>query len=665
MNKKTNTIKQTKIQEKVQAKSQTIKQTKITTTTTKVVQEVEHHHKQELNHQTTTNSQTSTLASRAQSISQKIAQNNLKIKQKQQALIQNQNTKLNLEQKEEKPKQDKIIEIKPKEKKKAVKKTKTKTTKKQTKRVKRESNKPYKLLIKEGKEIIEIENYKEFMKNNLVDGIIRIQKADYKQINKKNKQLTHFNLQKSNHKVKNTYFLPIIEKSGYYKENGEEQRPILNFNKILICECTNVRENVKYEDLKSQDFKNSMKHIQNTKQLQTQIVKRYSKSMPDLTKEEILNLGVAITELKIIGEFTYKSPKNKEKETKQEKAKTASSTKKIQKANTKQTKPKKTSKSLEVETSNLEEIGVIRQGFGEGLLEAGKKDKKVVALTADLTGSVKVDLFKKEFKERFFQFGIAEQNMMSAAAGMCLNDKIPFVVSYAVFNPGRNWDQLRVSVCYSNHNVKIIGGHAGLTTGPDGATHQALEDIAITRVLPNLTVVVPCDEIEAKKATLAIAKHKGACYLRLTREKSINITTKNTPFKIGKANILKEGEDVTILCCGLTVQFAIKAREELLKQNITAEIINVHTIKPLDTKTILKSVKKTNCIVTCEEHQLAGGLGSAVSEFLSQNLPIPQEFVAVQDTFGESGDGYELLEKYGISTKNIINKVKKVLERKN
>lgn len=314
---------------------------------------------------------------------------------------------------------------------------------------------------------------------------------------------------------------------------------------------------------------------------------------------------------------------------------------------------------------DLKSLGQARQGFGEGLLEAGKKNKNIVAMCADLTGSVKVNLFAEKYPKRFFEMGICEQNMMGAAAGMCLNEKIPLVASYAAFNPGRNWDQLRVSVCYSNHNVKILGGHAGLTTGPDGATHQALEDIAITRVIPNLDVIVPCDELEAKKATIEMMKTKTPTYLRVSREKSLNITNKNSKFEIGKANILDIGNDVTIIACGITVQFALEAKYELLeKHNIDATVINLHTVCPIDEKAIIKYAKLTGAIVTVEEHQISGGMGSAVSEVLSRKYPTPQEFVGVNNTFGESGDGYELLTKYKISTQAIISAVKKVIKRK-
>lgn len=309
--------------------------------------------------------------------------------------------------------------------------------------------------------------------------------------------------------------------------------------------------------------------------------------------------------------------------------------------------------------------GTLRNGFSQGLIEASKKNENIVVLTADLKASVKVDNFADKYPNRFYEMGIAEQNMMGAAAGMTIIGKIPFVTSYAAFNSGRNWDQLRVSVCYQNSNVKILGAHAGLTTGPDGATHQALEDIAITRVLPNLIVIVPCDEEEARKATIAVVKHLGPVYLRISREKSLKITNDKTPFEIGKANVLDDGTDVTIIACGLTVQFALEAKEELLKQKINAAVINLHTIKPLDENTLLKYAKKTGAIVTIEEHQKAAGMGSAVAEFISQNYPIPIEIIGVEDTFGESGEGYKLLEKYGISTKHIIQKVNKILKRKN
>jgi transketolase len=247
---------------------------------------------------------------------------------------------------------------------------------------------------------------------------------------------------------------------------------------------------------------------------------------------------------------------------------------------------------------------------------------------------------------------------------MCLHGKIPLLASYAAFNAGRKWDQLRVSVCYSNHNVKVLGGHAGLTTGPDGATHQALEDIAITRVIPNLDVIIPCDEIESKKATLAMFQNKNPTYLRVSREKSLNITTDKSKFEIGKVNVLDSGSDVTIIACGIAVQFALEAKELLLKENIDATVLNLHTVCPIDEKAIVKYAKLTGAIVTAEEHQINGGMGSAVSEVLCRKYPTPQEFVGVKNTFGESGDGYELLKKYSVSVAAIVKASKKVIARK-
>ena len=305
---------------------------------------------------------------------------------------------------------------------------------------------------------------------------------------------------------------------------------------------------------------------------------------------------------------------------------------------------------------NISEKNILDYDFVKEIINDYKNGKKknVVALTADLKDSMKLSNFANKYPKQFFEFGIAEQNMMSAAAGMTIVGKIPFVTSYAAFNPGRNWDQLRVSVCYSNANVKIIGGHAGLTTGPDGASHQCLEDIALTRTLPNLVVLSPCDEEEARKAVIAATKHKGPVYIRLSREKSKNLTVRRTPFKIGEASVLEEGKDITIIATGITVQFTLKAAKELKKAKIKATVINLSTIKPLDEKTILKYAKKTGKIITIEDHQKAGGMGSAVSEFLSQNYPCKMKIIGVQDSFGESGNGYELLEKYKISVDEIV-----------
>lgn len=305
-----------------------------------------------------------------------------------------------------------------------------------------------------------------------------------------------------------------------------------------------------------------------------------------------------------------------------------------------------------------------RSGFGEGLLELGRKNKDVVALCADLTGSLKMNAFKDEFPERFFQVGIAEANMMSMAAGMTIGGKIPFTGTFANFSTGRVFDQIRQSIAYSEKNVKICASHAGLTLGEDGATHQILEDIAMMRALPNMIVINPADFNQTKAATLAIAEYDGPVYLRFGRPKVPVFTDPNQKFVIGKADVLHEGKDVTICATGHLVWKAIEAGKALAERGINAEIINVHTIKPLDEETILKSLRKTGCIVTAEEHQKFGGLGGAVAEVLVQRDPAPMEIVAVNDTFGESGKPEELMSKYGIDTPNIIDAVEKVVARK-
>lgn len=305
-----------------------------------------------------------------------------------------------------------------------------------------------------------------------------------------------------------------------------------------------------------------------------------------------------------------------------------------------------------------------RDGFGEALLWLGEHNSDVVALTGDLAESTRVLDFAKKFPERFIECGVAEQNMMGVAAGLALAGKVPFVASYATFSPGRNWDQLRVSVCYSKANVKVIGAHTGVSVGPDGATHQALEDIAITRVLPNLTVIQPIDSLEAYKATLAISSAVGPAYLRLTREKTPLVTIEETDFQIGKANILMEGKHVALIGAGPVLYNGIKAAMELLDKDISVLVINSHTIKPLDTKTILWAAKLCGSVVTVEEHQINGGLGSAVSEFLAKNYPVPIEMIGMPDSFGESGPPEKLIEKYGMDASAIKKAIKTVLKRK-
>ena len=305
-----------------------------------------------------------------------------------------------------------------------------------------------------------------------------------------------------------------------------------------------------------------------------------------------------------------------------------------------------------------------RSGFGEGLAELGKENPNVVALCADLTGSLKMNEFENNHPDRFFQVGIAEANMMGIAAGMTIGGKIPFTGTFANFSTGRVYDQIRQSIAYSEKNVKICASHAGLTLGEDGATHQILEDIGLMKMLPNMVVINPCDFNKTKAATKAIADYHGPVYLRFGRPKVANFTPENQKFEIGKAVMLNEGKDVTIIATGHLVWKAIEAGQILAEAGIDAEIINIHTIKPLDEEAILNSVRKTKCVVTAEEHQMNGGLGDSVAQCLARNFPLPQEFVAVNDSFGESGTPEELLEKYGLGTSNIVDAAKKAFNRK-
>ena len=305
-----------------------------------------------------------------------------------------------------------------------------------------------------------------------------------------------------------------------------------------------------------------------------------------------------------------------------------------------------------------------RSGFGSGLSELGKSNPNVVALCADLTGSLKMDAFQKEFPERFIQVGIAEANMIGIAAGLTIGGKIPFTGTFANFSTGRVYDQIRQSVAYSGKNVKICASHAGLTLGEDGATHQILEDIGLMKMLPGMTVINPCDFNQTKAATIAIAEYEGPVYLRFGRPAVPNFTPADQKFEIGKALHLIEGSDVSIFATGHLVWPAIQAAEQLFENGIKAEVINIHTIKPLDRDAILKSVAKTKCVVSAEEHQKNGGLGDSIAQLLAENKPYPQEFVAVNDSFGESGTPDELMKKYGLDVSDIINAVNKVLKRK-
>ncbi|MFY9310743.1 MAG: transketolase family protein [Bacteroidia bacterium] len=305
-----------------------------------------------------------------------------------------------------------------------------------------------------------------------------------------------------------------------------------------------------------------------------------------------------------------------------------------------------------------------RSGFGAGLSELGKKNPNVVALCADLTGSLKMDAFAKEHPERFFQVGIAEANMIGIAAGLTIGGKIPFTGTFANFSTGRVYDQIRQSVAYSGKNVKICASHAGLTLGEDGATHQILEDIGLMKMLPGMVVINPCDYNQTKAATIAIADHDGPVYLRFGRPTVPNFSPADQKFEIGKAWVLNEGTDVSIFATGHLVWKAIEAGEQLAAQGISADIINIHTIKPLDAAAVIASAKKTGCVVTAEEHQMNGGLGDSIAQLLARELPTPLEMVAVNDSFGESGTPDQLMTKYGLDTVNILNAVKKVMSRK-
>lgn len=305
----------------------------------------------------------------------------------------------------------------------------------------------------------------------------------------------------------------------------------------------------------------------------------------------------------------------------------------------------------------------IRKGFGEGLLQAGTEDDNVVGLCSDLTESTQMHLFRDKFPNRFVEIGIGEQNLASVGSGMAAMGKVPFISSYAMFSPGRNWEQIRTTICYNDRNVKIAGSHAGVSVGPDGGTHQAIEDIALTRIIPRMTVLVPCDSIEAKKATLAAAKMVGPVYIRLAREKTPIITTPDTPFEIGKAQIFYKPvaplpKKAGIIACGALVYNAIRAAYELGKEGIGVTVMNLSTIKPLDKEAIISFAKENGRIVTVEEHQVAGGMGSAVAEVLSGEYPALIKMVGVNDLFGQSGTPNELIEHYGMGINNIINEVK-------
>lgn len=317
-----------------------------------------------------------------------------------------------------------------------------------------------------------------------------------------------------------------------------------------------------------------------------------------------------------------------------------------------------------IDISGKLESEPIRKGFGRGLLGAGKKNENVVAACADLTDSTQMSLFAEEFPERYIEIGVAEQNLVTVGSGLAAMGKIPFVSSYAAFSPGRNWEQIRTTICLNDRPVKVVGSHAGVSVGPDGATHQMLEDIALMRVLPNMVVIAPCDSVEAEKATLAMAADKRPNYLRLAREATLVFTTPETPFEIGPAYVFEPGQDVTIIATGTMTYPALTAAKELFKDGIDAEVIHVPTIKPLDAATILKSVRKTGAVVTVEEGQIIGGLGGAVAELLGEEYPAPLKRMGMEDHFGESGSPDELIEHFGLDSKHIRLAAHAVLDKK-
>lgn len=305
-----------------------------------------------------------------------------------------------------------------------------------------------------------------------------------------------------------------------------------------------------------------------------------------------------------------------------------------------------------------------RDGYGKGIVDAGERDERIVVLCADLTESTRSHWFAERFPHRFIQIGVAEQNLAVVASGLAVAGKIPFIASYATFSPGRNNEQIRTNICLNNVPVKIVGAHAGISVGPDGATHQALEDIALMRVVPNMTVVVPCDANEARRATIAIAQNGVPSYLRLGREKTPVITTPDAPFEIGKAVTLRKGSDVAIIACGVLVYEALVAADALARDGIECTVLNNHTIKPMDEKAVCAAAKACGAVVTAEEHQIAGGMGSAVAEVLARSYPVPIEFIGIRDRFGESGSPAELMKAFGLTAPAIEKAVRSVLKRK-
>jgi transketolase len=470
--------------------------------------------------------------------------------------------------------------------------------------------------------------------------IIPLKKVELKKIkelkNTNKKIYNLFTLVDLKHEVGEKYLITKI-----LKDKKNPKKKIYDFKNSIIVECVLVKNNHNYYDLKQEDFKNSL--YSSISHLQDEIMSKFK-------NPEVLNLGINFYKFKLLHDLYELENKTDDEINKRilEISKEISIV-----------KPKKKVCDFSIN----DKIGSTREGFGKGLMTLGKTNKEVVVLCADLSESLKVKEFSMKYPKRFFQMGIAEQNMASCGAGMCLNGKIPFICSFACFNPGRNWDQIRISIAYSKNPVIIVGGHAGLMTGEDGATHQMLEDIALMKVLPEMTVVVPADMLEAKKATIKLAKLKKPSYLRLGRTKTKIITKENEKFEIGKAKIIYEsGYDILIIGCGIGVQIAIDSIPMLIKLKVNCTIINLHTIKPLDCETILKYAKLCNKIITIEDHQITGGMGSSIAEFLSKVYPTIIEMIGVDDSFGESGKGEELLKKFNISTDEIIKRTKKLMK---
>ena len=493
-------------------------------------------------------------------------------------------------------------------------------------------------------------DFKSISKKHKIKKVIEIDNKSRENLLTKN-HLHHFTLENINSKIGDKFLITkVIKKS--------KDKVVYDFLNSFIVECTSTKNNHNYYDIKEDDFKNS--NFLNVTHLISEMTNKYG-------SEDILNLGVNLYKFKFLEKLESIESKitNKKKVRQIDKIldeKIEDISKKIFQSEISEKVLNQNKEEIEVFEKN--EIKSIRGGFGDGLYEASKKNKNIVALVCDLKDSLKLTKFEKEFKNRFFEMGICEQNMASAAAGMCINNKIPFICSFAVFSPTRNLDQIRVSICYSNHNVKVIGGHAGLLTGEDGGTHQSLEDVSIMRSLPNMKVLVPSDYYETYKATIEISKIKSPCYLRLSRAEVKSITKKSDKFEIGKINVLYEkGYDIIIIACGVGCQISLESINLLEKENIKITILNSHTIKPLDKKTILKYANYCNKIITIEEHQIIGGLGGAVCELLSKEKPSYVERIGVDDKFGQSGEGFELLKKYNISKEEILKRAKILLKK--